>query len=524
MINSENKNELIQIYIVIFTFLGSMGLYYSNPDQFVSDDSLFYVVIAQNILDTGLSTFNGYIETNGYHPLWQVLSVFGVAISRLLSLDPLIGVGFIYHIFMAGSLYLVYKIEKVVHFFSFPIVSMIFIFLFIANGTLHNMESAVALFFVLYTLYFGIKIDHPNSKQFFIFGLILGLTFLARLDLVFFGIIIALYVMYRYRKSFISKPKYFVYFIIGGLLTVIPYFIYNMYTFGSIAPVSGALKSSFPIVNFSLTKIFPYGIVSILFSLVALILAYKVSSKKIKFLLVTLSVATIMHALYLAMFQFPMSWYFITGYVTMAFVIGYFLQKINYLKLTYLSLIVLLVAIFVTSYMKTISNYTLSQHFLGNGKLLYSKESRKKLFGEAFRKGLPENTTVFSWDLPGALAYYGKLRVFSADGLITNKEYQIELAKDGARTVFEKYKIQYIISPYKGIEWMWYDGMLFSPLENNNYQFTIYSRLYHKKSGSLILNEGDIVLNTSAIFNDLTTIGTFKIPAEGKRDVWINFE
>ena len=512
MTNSENKNELIQIYIVIFTFLGSIGLYYSNPDQFVSDDSLFYVVIAQNILDAGLSTFNGYIETNGYHPLWQLLNVFGVAISRFLSMDPLIGVGFIYHLFMAGSIYLVYKIEKIVHFFSFSIVSMIFIFLFIANGTLQNMESAVALFFVLYTLYFSIKTDNPNAKNFFIFGLILGLAFLARLDLVFFGIIVVFYIILKYWKKFISEPKLFIYFIVGGLIIVIPYFIYNEITFGSIAPVSGALKSSFPTIEFSLKNIFPYGLISIIFSVLALFIWLKTSSKKVKFILFTLASATIIHSIYLAMFQFPMSWYFITGYVTIALVIGYMVQKINTPTVTYVFLAISIVSIFVTAYMKTISNYTLSQHLLANAQLIYSKESRKKLFGGDLKKDLPPNATVFTWDLPGALAYYGKLKVFSADGLITNKVYQEELADIGAEKVFDKYGIQYITVQLTEGKWLWYDGMLFEPLKDGKYRFTFYSRLLHKKSGTLVLGKNDIVSRVPATHNLSSIIVTFKIP------------
>ena len=132
--------------------------------------AFFYIVIAQYFLDTGLSTFNGYIETNGYHPLWQLITVVAIGISRITSLDPLVVVGLFYHMFIAGSIYILHKINKVIHLYSLSIVSMILIFLFIANGTLQNMESAVALFFVLYTLYAVITIDHLSIRNFLSLG------------------------------------------------------------------------------------------------------------------------------------------------------------------------------------------------------------------------------------------------------------------------------------------------------------------------------------------------------------------
>ena len=515
MFNKMN-HKFIEVLIVIFAFLGSITFYYSNPDQFVSDDSLFYVVIAQHFLETGLSTFNGYIETNGYHPLWQVCNIVAVWFSNTLSVDPLIIVGFMYHAFMAGALYLLYKINKLMPFFSFSISSLLLIFLFIANGTLHNMESALALFFVLYSLYYVSKTETVHNLDFFIVGLLLGLTFLSRLDLVFFGMIVALYIFYKYRNTLSKEPKSLIYFIVGGLLLVVPYFTYNYLTFGSIAPVSGALKSSFPVVTFSWNNLMPYGLVSIVFAVLAFVFAVRNKDKKIKLVLFILSISTIIHAVYLALFQFPMSWYFITGYLTMVLMIGYLIQKIHITILTYFVLLVVWLGIFATSYMKTISNYTLTSHLLHHGHMVYSKESRKKIMGDALKKILPPKSTVFAWDLPGALGYYSQWEVFSADGLITNKEYQIELAKEGARGVFEKYDIEYIAIQLTEGKWLWYDGMLFEPLANGSYRLTFYSRLLHKKAGTLILHHKDIVGTVPATHNESSTIGVFKIPKDAQ--------
>ena len=300
--------------------------------------------------------------------------------------------------------------------------------------------------------------------------------------------------------------------MLGGLAVVLPYFIYNFITFGGIAPVSGALKSSFPHIAFAWANIFPYGIIVFLFSIIALVIAKYSFDIKVKFIFISLSLATMIHVVYLGMFQFPMSWYFITGYIIMALVVGYGIKKLDLSILTYGLLIVLLAVTLATAYMKTVSNYTLSLHLLGNNTLIYSKESRKKLFGELYLKTLPENATVFTFDLPGALAYYGKLRVFSADGLITNKVYQEELVDLGAEKVFKKYNMQYLIVTLTEGKWLWYDGMLFEPLENGQYRFTFYSRLLHKKSGTLILNKENIISKVPATNIASSTTATFKIP------------
>ena len=290
-------------------------------------------------------------------------------------------------------------------------------------------------------------------------------------------------------------------------------------TFGAIPPVSGALKSSFPHINFSWENVFPYGMVVFLFSVLALIIAIFNTSSKTRFIFITLAIATIIHTVYLGLFQFPMSWYYITGYVTMAFILGMAVKKFNFSIVTYAILIALLCVTLWTAYMKTVSNYKfslLSSLLSGHANLIYSKESRKKLFGEAYLKALPKNATVYTYDLPGALAYYGKLRIFSADGLITNKVYQEELVDLGAKKVFDKYNIEYITVQLTEGKWLWYDGMLFEPLDDGKYRFTFYSRLLHTKSGTLTLDEKDIVFKVPATHNLSSTVGTFKIPDNAK--------
>ena len=110
---------------------------------------------------------------------------------------------------------------------------------------------------------------------------------------------------------------------------MVTYLIYNQLTFGGITPVSGALKSSFPDVEFSLGNIFPYGIITSFFALIAVIIVFLTKSKGTKVVFILLSLSSLVHAVYLAMFQDGMNWYYITGYLIFALVIGYLIQIIN---------------------------------------------------------------------------------------------------------------------------------------------------------------------------------------------------
>lgn len=523
--DSQNKKKHLDKIIIVLVFFISTAFYFSAPSQYISDDSLFYLVIAQHIIESDFSSFNGYIKTNGYHPLWMIFNIIGIKIGLLLNIKSLIIIGFIYQSFIAGSIWLIFKIDDILKTYSALIVSTIIIFLFISNGSLHNMESSLALFFVLYTIYFILIKSDPSTKNFFKIGILLGLTLLSRLDLIFFGVIIAFYILVAYKKYFVSSPKQLLCFMGGGLLIVIPYFIYNELTFGGITPVSGALKSSFPNIEFSLGNIFPYGIITSFFALIAVIIVFLTKSKSTKIVFIVLSLSSIVHAVYLAMFQDGMNWYYITGYLIFALVIGYLIRKINIKLISVLLTFILFLFTLSTSYIKSISDFTLSTHLLHGKKLNFSTESQMKKFADTLKKKIPNNSTIFTWDVPGVLAYYGKFNVFSADGLITNKTYQKELVELGAMKLFELYGISHIVVPLSEHSIKYYDGMLFQPLENDKYLITIYSRLYHIPVGTIQLSTKDIQFTLSSPYtgtdNNSPFIGVFKIPSSNEEDVWL---
>ncbi len=472
--------------MVLLTFVISIVLYYSNPNQFISDNSLFYPVVAENIWTTGVSTFNGYIETNGYQPLWMFFSVIAIAISSFFSWDPLIVIGVIYHIFLAGAIVVVFKMAERWPFFSAPVVAVTFIFMFIANGVLHNMESAMALFFVLSTLYYALKMEVPSKKQYFLLGLLLGLTVLSRLDLVFFALILTVYLLFRHKKEMGVHPRSVLFLLLGTIVIVLPYLIRNSILFDHILPMSQQLSNGFQTLAYAWENIYPYGAVSLVIAFIEWAIAWTAKSREARAIILIMSISTIFQITYVAFFQHPQSWYFITGFINFAVIIGYLLKKINREWLTRVVFVLLIIATVGSAYLKTVSNYALSAHILrlkedkvGKADLFLSEKSEKLKYAEDVKKILPEKTTVLVGHTPGALAYYAKLRVFAANGLsnglIQNSRYDSALVQNGIEAMIEKYEIKYLIVPLSNGPVLWYRHIGFNVI-NNEYQVMIYTK------------------------------------------------
>ena len=516
-----NRNNLLikensSFLILISVFLINAIFYYLNPAKFVPDDSLFYVVIAKYIVADATSSFNGLIETNGYHPLWMIFNVIAVFIADVLSIDPLYVVGFIYQLFVGLSLVYIYKISMIWKKFSAVGTSFVIIFLLMSNSVLQNMESSLALFFVVYTVYSFLTIDN-NKKSFFKFGMLLGFVLLSRLDLIFFSVFIAFVYIKKQFRSIKAEPTKLFLFIVGGLLIAVPYLLYNQMYFGSIMPISGALKSSYPLVTFSWHRLFPYGIIVLIASIIIMFISYYEKNRDVNVVLMTLAVSTVVHAFYLALFQFPMTWYFITGYFLLAMVVGYVVKKFESNITIYFVIIFSLVLFSIgTIYLRYSTDFTIRSHVFGSQKISEQYRAQFKLMSENIAKAIPPGSTVLTWDLPGVLAYFGKLNVFSADGLITNRKYQDDLVRVGARKLFAKYNIEYIIVPIR-MNGTFYNGMNIKRIKikgQSGYLITIFSRLHHKRVGSFHVMEKDIIFSTPILpdMNSAQIIGVFKIP------------
>ncbi len=67
---------LIATGLFVIVTLSRLAIQYVHFGAlYLDDDAYYYTVIARNIAQSGLSTFDGQTLTNGYHPLWLGLLV-----------------------------------------------------------------------------------------------------------------------------------------------------------------------------------------------------------------------------------------------------------------------------------------------------------------------------------------------------------------------------------------------------------------------------------------------------------------
>jgi len=222
----------------------------------IPDDTGYFYEIALNVvLGEGL-TFDGINQTNGFQPLWLYLLLPLAWAMREAPADLYLRAALIYQLSLVA-------IAGIVFFFAMSLYSRrstalaattlfyIFGIRIFANG----METGILVLCLSALLYFSLKYrpfsGSSTIKHAFVFGLLLGLTILARLDMVFLLGIIYAFVLWQVlfstnRTDKIQLIKQFLASVIAFVLVVTPYFIYNKTQFESIMPISGQLKNTFP--------------------------------------------------------------------------------------------------------------------------------------------------------------------------------------------------------------------------------------------------------------------------------------
>jgi hypothetical protein len=214
------------------------------PVAYVGDDPWFYLVTARNIALHGFQSFSGIFPTNGFHPLWQYLLAGYSYILAMFDPSLLYREAFAVPLSSAMALWGTWNLARIADRLELPriLVAGIPLIFVMLMGMLYS-EAHVALA-VLATLLW-ISIDHQIERpsQAFLLGILLGLAFLSRLDWMFFVVFYGLWYVWHVR---LFKP--IACFATAALLVAVPYLISNYVFFGAAMPVSGWMKSNFPVV------------------------------------------------------------------------------------------------------------------------------------------------------------------------------------------------------------------------------------------------------------------------------------
>ena len=258
-IRYENESTIQQVHrilviLLLFMLLGMViRIYIAWLDveklfqKCLVDDAFFYFGIAKNIAAGKGATFDGSIMTNGFHPIYALLLVpiFWFSIQ-----NPEIPVHAALTILSIFNVLTGYVIFLIIRKIAGQIAGLFGAFLWLFNPfviliALSGVEVGVAAFFISLCIYVHLGIRDANQLSFpkiILLGLLTALAVLSRVDAVFIFITIALdlwYLSYRNRNSLsrsIAQPTLYCGIT---LLLLAPWFLWNLYHFGTIRQISG---------------------------------------------------------------------------------------------------------------------------------------------------------------------------------------------------------------------------------------------------------------------------------------------
>lgn len=486
------KEIPISLWIVlavgfIVRIIFSISLEYSIIHGISSDDSYYYFRIAQNIANGYGSTFDQLTLTNGYQPLVMIPLIFIYSLFSsteillpvifgqiILTIINLLAAILTYHLMLRLS-----NKSKLA-----AVMTVTFLYLnpvFIAIN-FKSLETNLYWFFlVLALLYFLNNRENNSNRNDFIFGILISLAALSRLDGAFLIIAFALYVLFKKSFSLSERVKKIFFAGFGFSLIFVPYLIYNQIVFGHFVPISGRAKVfhnhkmvlnevgsyfSFDFVLYELKRFFfpfnfdlflhrGFGLVEQIFVVVgliflAVIIIYLFKSKLLhqllsrfkglEFLFLFLLFHYSFYTLYFWEYRF---YYFLPEIITAALFFGLIVDELNNkwirnrtnIKPIWnrfsISVMILLIAAYI---------FAARQIFTAQHEQTLAYKSSQWI-----KENIPPDKILGSANT-GILSYFTQMRFVNLDGMVNNDELLTAFrhGENGYLNYLKKYKIEYL--------------------------------------------------------------------------------
>jgi len=228
--------------------------------QYITEDGYLLQTVARNMaIGLGMSTAEGTIPTNGVQPLATFLfsalhfisggsKKGGIALVTFFSVLVSVGAGY-YAYQVASRIFACLR-----HGRELAIVSAALWFAapHTITHSMNGLETGIYFFAILFTLNYYLAAISGHSRQFslrqrLVLGLLMGFTFLARNDAVFFigGLLLA-HLLLGDENDGASIGHRLVDCLIAGIISLVvasPWLLNNYTLFGSIVPISGISES-----------------------------------------------------------------------------------------------------------------------------------------------------------------------------------------------------------------------------------------------------------------------------------------
>ncbi len=215
----------------------------------ISEDGYYALTVARNIAGGRGVTIDGHTLTNGFQPLFTFMTVPAYWIAHGRRLDALRYVLLLQWLFYLGTAWLLGMVARdgikdrspaLAHeafwWTAFLYLASTWIFMASFNG----LETGCLMFFYAAAWRYYQLGRHESWSGLFIFGFLLGLTVLTRVDAVFLVIIISATILLRERSRPLPERLGRSVVVAGtAFLVSLPWWVYNILRFGSLMPTSG---------------------------------------------------------------------------------------------------------------------------------------------------------------------------------------------------------------------------------------------------------------------------------------------
>lgn len=464
----------------------------------MQDDSYFYLQVATHFLKGEGSTFHTITPTNGYHPLWMLLSILGVFLAgsdKLLSLKFIIALQTL--IFIPTVIFF-FRITKLIY-VKYWMVGLATLAAYFLGTGIYASEAHLNGLTLTITIYYFLRgITNDKYKDWIFTGLFAGLSVLARLDNIF--LIVILFAISVYIDNKLNLNKIFKRSLALGIpfvIVVAPYLIYNLLEYGHIIPISGSIKSVFPAVSGDFNNLGIVGKISFTFSLLSTLSTSLPGLNKLqRTLLLVMGIGVILHGLYIILFTDHYTfwpWYYVSGVINVCFwfpiVIEWSLERITVplsRKLITYGVVFFTVLIFVGGISRAWIK-SLNPSAIGAIKIPQVNQYRWPDEVAVWMKdNLPPKSGILMQDWPGVIGYYSELRILPMDGLMNDFQYNDDLLDLGIHEYLCAHQIGYFFG---------YDDQS----EVEGVEVEVYAPLYRKHAGTLELLNSNKIINVQEI-------------------------
>ncbi|MEO8398859.1 MAG: hypothetical protein ABI550_03480 [Ignavibacteriaceae bacterium] len=445
------------IYIISFILFSDFRkLIFITPD-----DASYYLKIAQNFSKGSGFSFDGINQTNGFQPLWQYILI-PFAYFKIKP-ELMLRIAFILQVILLSASAIIFcraqsKIFKAGAILPGGIIFLMFVFFNGVNG----METALMIFFVSLLYFYCIKknmLEENNFKDEFITGMILGLVILSRLDMIFLASAIGIFSMVNILLNKEGRQRSLIkisLIVSGTAIIVSPYLTYNYLKFGNIIPISGYLKTTFPLYSEpeKLRYIFSYRESIFAFSAFIYFIWFLFTLKKVRkqssnikaftYYMAIFALFVMIYFLYTILFLnwVIFSWYFISYSIFASLAVSlpfhYFLkfrkQRLRDVAVIFISALMTVYGIY-----KIYNLYENRFSQAGNNWNIESYNAAEWI------KNNTDSNEIFAMRDAGHFSFFSDRRVINLDGLVNNFEYQEILKNKKLNEYLKKHDVRYLV-------------------------------------------------------------------------------